>query len=238
MNTVIAGPCQHVSLEESLTIAEHCQKICDELGLDYIFKASFDKANRTYDASIRGIGLEGCAWDFDVIRRKYKLTTDYHECSQVSRLEADVYQIPALLSRQTDLLKTAASTGKIVNIKKGQFMSPQDIDGVLSKFEDKSKVWITERGTTFGYGKTIVDFEGINYMKDNYDVNLILDVTHSISERKYAFQMAQLAGVLDLGLFVEVYIDPDNAPSDGKRAISLKEFKKLLYLYKGKSTPE
>lgn len=227
---IIAGPCQHENMQDSLDIASHCSAICDEFGIDYIFKASFDKANRTYLDSPRGLGLEKCKPHFEALKYKFKLTTDFHETNQIDKLDVDVYQIPAFLSKQTDLLLKAKSTGKIVNIKKGQFIPPSDIDGILSKVGTEN-IWITERGSSFGYNKMIIDFEGIKYMQDNFNVPIFLDITHSISERKYALTMARLAGTMGLNLFVEVHKDPDNAPSDGKKSIYLKDFKQLVKEY-------
>jgi 2-dehydro-3-deoxyphosphooctonate aldolase (KDO 8-P synthase) len=228
--TIIAGPCQHENLQDSYDIAEHCQNICNEFGINYIFKASFDKANRTYIDSPRGLGLKECKADFDKLREGFKLTTDFHQTNQVEELEVDVVQIPALLCKQTDLLLSAKKTGSIINIKKGQFVPPGGIKGILSKV-GTDDVWITERGHSFGYDNVIIDFEGIQYMQDNYNVPIFLDITHSISDRKYALTMARLAGTMGLNLFVEVHNDPDNAPSDGSKSIYLKDFKELVKQY-------
>ena len=213
---IIAGPCQHESYEHSYKIAKHCKSVCDSYGIEYYFKASFDKANRTHNDSQRGLGLTACLGDFSKLRKEFKITTDFHETHQVDKLEVDVYQIPAFLSKQTDLLQKAISTSKIINIKKGQFISPKGIHGIVSKV-GKENVWITERGSLFGYDKMVIDFEGIQYMKDSYDIPIFLDITHSISERKYAKTMAGLAGKMGLNLFVEVHDNPDEAPSDGKK---------------------
>jgi 2-dehydro-3-deoxyphosphooctonate aldolase (KDO 8-P synthase) len=227
---IIAGPCQHESYEHSYKIAKHCKGVCDLYGIEYYFKASFDKANRTYDDSPRGLGLNACFSDFSKLREEFKITTDFHETHQINKLDVDVYQIPAFLSKQTDLLQRAISTDKIVNVKKGQFMSPKGIDGIISKV-GKENIWITERGSSFGYDKMVIDFEGIQYMKDNYDVPIFLDVTHSISERKYAKTMAGLAGNMGLNLFVEVHDNPDEAPSDGKKMINLNQFENIIKHY-------
>ena len=228
---IIAGPCQHENYSDSLEIALECQKVCDSYKIDYYFKASFDKANRTNDESPRGLGLEECKYDFEMLRKQFRVTTDFHETSQIGQLDVDCYQIPAFLSKQTDLIKKAAASGKKVNIKKGQFMSPDDVKGILSKTSDrKNGIWITERGTQFGYGRTVIDFQGIQDMKE-LNVPLFLDVTHSISERKYARQMASIAGHLNMFLFVEVHKDPDRAPSDGKKMVALKDFKDLIGRY-------
>jgi 2-dehydro-3-deoxyphosphooctonate aldolase (KDO 8-P synthase) len=228
--TIIAGPCQHENLKNSLDIADYCYTTCKDLGIDYFFKASFDKANRTFVNSDRGLGLEKCKDDFREINTLYKITTDFHETSQIDNLDVDVIQIPAFLSKQTNLITKAVSTGKIVNIKKGQFMSPYEIDGLLSKTGTKN-VWITERGSSFGYNKTVIDFEGIKYMQDTFNVPIFLDITHSISDRKYALTMARLAGTMGLNLFVEVHREPNKALSDGKKSIYLKDFKQLAKEY-------
>ena len=227
---VIAGPCQHESYEHSYKIAKHCQNICNLYDIDYYFKASFDKANRTYDHSPRGLGLNACFSDFDKLRQEFKITTDFHETHQIDKLPVDVYQIPAFLSKQTDLLQKAASKDKIINIKKGQFMSPEGVKGIISKIGDQD-VWITERGSSFGYDKMVIDFEGIQYMKENYNVPIFLDITHSISDRKYAMAMAGLAGNMGLNLFVEVHDNPDNAPSDGKKMIKSYMFEPIIKHY-------
>ena len=170
---VIAGPCQHESYEHSFKIANYCKSVCDLYGIEYYFKASFDKANRTHNNSQRGLGLDDCISDFNQLRNDFKITTDFHETHQVDELDVDVYQIPAFLSKQTDLLKKAKSTNKIINIKKGQFISPKGIHGIISKVGEEN-VWITERGSSFGYDKMIIDFEGIQYIKDSYNVPIFL----------------------------------------------------------------
>tara|TARA_R110002012_G_scaffold290713_3_gene484843 strand:+ start:7981 stop:8685 length:705 start_codon:yes stop_codon:yes gene_type:complete len=227
---IIAGPCQHESYEHSYKIAKHCKSVCDSYGIEYYFKASFDKANRTHNDSQRGLGLTACLGDFSKLRKEFKITTDFHETHQVDKLEVDVYQIPAFLSKQTDLLQKAISTSKIINIKKGQFISPKGIHGIVSKV-GKENVWITERGSLFGYDKMVIDFEGIQYMKDSYDIPIFLDITHSISERKYAKTMAGLAGKMGLNLFVEVHDNPDEAPSDGKKMINIDQFENIIKHY-------
>lgn len=227
---VIAGPCQHENYEHSYKIAKHCKDVCDSYGIEYYFKASFDKANRTYGHSPRGLGLNACIDDFAKLRKDFKITTDFHETHQVDKLDVDVYQIPAFLCKQTDLLLKASSKDKIVNVKKGQFMSPQEIDGILSKISSHN-VWITERGSFFGYNNMVIDFEGVQYMKDNYRFKIFLDITHSISERRYAHMMAGLAGNMGLNLFVEVHDNPDAAPSDGKKMINVNKFEEVIKHY-------
>lgn len=227
---VIAGPCQHENYEHSYKIAKHCKDVCDSYGIEYYFKASFDKANRTYGHSPRGLGLKACIDDFAKLRKDFKISTDFHETHQIDKLDVDVYQIPAFLCKQTDLLLKASSKDKIVNVKKGQFMSPYKVDGILSKISSHN-VWITERGSFFGYNNMVIDFEGVQYMKDNHRFKIFLDITHSVSERKYAYMMAGLAGNMGLNLFVEVHDNPAAAPSDGKKMINVNKFEKVIKHY-------
>ena len=189
---IIVGPCQHESLEHSLMIAEHCKEVCETRGedIEYIFKASFDKANRSSMQGKRGTGLEATLTDFLAIKTELgiKTLTDVHDHVQVRRIErqfkdaVDVYQIPAFLCRQTDLIQAACATDKIVNIKKGQFLAPWDMNGILSKTEGAKEVWITERGTSFGYNTLVVDFTGLDYMLSNYNTPVVLDATHSVQK--------------------------------------------------------
>jgi len=177
---IIAGPCQHESLKQSLEIAKHCELVCKKYGIEYFFKASFDKANRTSSNGKRGLGLEQTMHDFDVLRSHMldlNIVTDVHEAWQVEVVKdyVDVIQIPAFLCRQTDLIRAAVETGKIVNIKKGQFLAPWDVAGILSKTEGANEVWITERGTSFGYNTLVVDFTGLQHIMDSFDVPLVFD---------------------------------------------------------------
>ena len=169
---LVAGPCQHESLELSQQIAEECKDICDKYGVEYYFKASYDKANRTSMHSERGLGLKETLCDLSKIKKEVNvpILTDVHDREQLRTIRAffdhvvDVIQIPAFLCRQTDLIVDASRSGKIINIKKGQFLAPWDIDGVLSKTEGAKDVWITERGTSFGYNRLVVDFAGMVHM--------------------------------------------------------------------------
>ena len=222
---IIAGPCQHESLEQSQQIAEECQWVCDRYNIDYYFKASFDKANRTKLDSKRGVGIERTMEDFAKISAK--TLTDVHETTQIDIVKdvVDVIQIPAFLSRQTDLIVRACETDCIVNIKKGQFLSPLDIENVLDKTQ--GEVWITERGTQFGYG-TVVDFVGLEYMNKHY-ANIVFDVTHACNNRDAVPGLARAGAGLGINnFFLEVHADPDNAPSDGHAMIALKDFKDLV----------
>ena len=182
---IIAGPCQHESLEQSLEIAAECKRVCDNYGIEYYFKASYDKANRTSNSGKRGVGIDRTLPDFIKIRDSgYKILTDVHDKGAISRVHSvvDVIQIPAFLCRQTDLIKVACATNCIVNIKKGQFLAPWDVKGILSKTEGAREVWITERGTSFGYNNLVVDFNGIQHMLNNYSVPVIFDATHSVQK--------------------------------------------------------
>jgi 2-dehydro-3-deoxyphosphooctonate aldolase (KDO 8-P synthase) len=243
---IIAGPCQHESLEHSLLIAEHCKAICDSRGIDYYFKASYDKANRTSVKGIRGKGIEATLSDFKVMKdSNFKILTDVHESQQITWIEKhypnviDVYQIPAFLCRQTDLITTACDTGKIVNIKKGQFLAPWDVAGILSKTINANEVWITERGTSFGYNTLVVDFTGLEYMLNNFS-NVVFDVTHSVQKpggqgtssggnRDFVAGLSRAASALGVdNFFLEVHPNPNSAPSDGPNMIPLEKFEEII----------
>ena len=257
---IIAGPCQHESYEHSLMIAKHCKAICDKLGIDYYFKASFDKANRSSMQGKRGVGLINTLNDFRRLKDaipNLKILTDVHDIDQIEKLEmdefcdlVDVLQIPAFLCRQTDLVQAACETGKIVNIKKGQFLAPWDMKGILSKCTDAKQVWITERGTSFGYNTLVVDFTGLNYMLDNFSNPIILDATHSVQKpggngsssggnRDYVPGLCRAGSALGItDFFLEVHDDPDNAPSDGPNMLHLDNFERVIndivsYSYSG-----
>lgn len=246
---IIAGPCQHESLQHSLKIADHCREVAEKYGFEYFFKASFDKANRSSDSGKRGYGFENTMSDFLLMKRTetdLKILTDVHRETHIDLTEEffadaiDVYQIPAFLSRQTDLIKRACKTDKIVNIKKGQFLAPWDIAGVLSKTEGAKEVWITERGTSFGYNNLVVDFTGVRYMLEHFSESVVMDCTHAVQRpggngtssggnRDYApfiGYAAAAVGVRDF--FIEVHEDPDFAPSDGPNMIRLEDFEKTI----------
>ena len=245
---IIAGPCQHETIDQSLVIAEHCAKVCAEYGVEYYFKASYDKANRTSLKGKRGRGLVVTLSDFADMKKEIvdlKILTDVHTETQINAMEAwpnvvDVLQIPAFLCRQTDLIQRACDTGKIVNIKKGQFLAPWDVAGILSKTEDAKEVWITERGTSFGYNTLVVDFTGIDYMLNNYNVPVVLDATHSVQKpggngsssggnRDYVPGLCRAASALGVSnFFLEVHADPDNAPSDGPNMVKLDQFESII----------
>jgi len=235
---IIAGPCQ---LERnSLGVARYCQNMAEKYGLEYYFKASFDKANRTSMGAERGVGLESAMIIFDEIKAELgcKIVTDIHTTGQAALIKSsvDVLQIPAFLCRQTDLLLAAKNTGKIVNVKKGQFLAPWDVAGIISKIGENN-VWITERGTSFGYNTLVNDFTGLQYIAENYSTPLIFDATHSVQKpgglggssggnRNYVSALVRAAVATKNvdGIFVEVHPDPDNAPSDGPNSLNLPQF--------------
>ena len=244
---IIAGPCQHETLAQSTEIVRECKRVCDKYGIEYYFKASYDKANRTSADSKRGVGLENTMMDFRTLKETYGVSTvtDVHSVSQIGEIIVgweecvDVLQIPAFLCRQTDLIKAACKTGKIVNIKKGQFLAPWDVKGILSKTQGAKEVWITERGTSFGYNTLVNDFTGINYMLDNFS-NIVFDATHSVQSpggqgsssggnRNYVPGLTRAASAMGVSnFFLEVHADPDNAPSDGPNMLHLKDFEEIV----------
>ena len=244
MVTVIAGPCQHESLFKSLDIAEHCQEICDKYDIDYIFKASYDKANRTSVNGERGLGLHETIRDFLQMEETIgvRLLTDVHEVDHIQYLKdvVDVLQIPAFLCRQTDLIQAACKTDCIVNIKKGQFLAPWDVEGILSKTSEAKEVWITERGTSFGYNNLVVDFTGLQYMLMAYNCPIVYDISHSVQrpggnkessggDRSYIPGLARASSALGVtNFFIEVHPDPDNAPSDGPNMLKLEDFDRVV----------
>jgi 2-dehydro-3-deoxyphosphooctonate aldolase (KDO 8-P synthase) len=248
---VIAGPCMAESRELCLEVASTMAEICKELGIGYVFKASFDKANRTSAASYRGPGLEAAGPWFEEITREVgvPIVTDIHDASQAPLAGElfDCLQIPAFLCRQTDLLLAAAATGKTVNIKKGQFMAPWDMGPAVEKIRGagNDNVLLTERGTTFGYNRLITDFRGIPQMKQFAPV--VFDATHSVQEpgglgnasggkREFAPLLANAAMASGAdALFIETHTDPDNAKSDAASQIPLDQMhdvlKKCLAIY-------
>ena len=241
---IIAGPCQHETLAQSYEIAHECKRVCDKYGIEYYFKASFDKANRTSVTGKRGVGLHPFVHDILELKGSLgvKTLTDVHEVDQIQYLThiVDVLQIPAFLCRQTDLIEAACATDCIVNIKKGQFLAPWDVKGILSKTEGAKEVWITERGTSFGYNTLVVDFTGLNYMLDNFDCAIVLDATHSVQKpggngsssggnRNYVPGLCRAGSALGVSnFFLEVHADPDNAPSDGPNMLYLKDFEEVV----------
>ncbi len=248
MIRIIAGPCQHESLEHSLLIAQTCKDVCDKYGADYYFKASFDKANRSSIGGKRGQGFAITLTDFEIIKEQtgVKILTDVHTIEHIHDIHhyydnvIDVIQIPAFLCRQTDLVQAACKTTKVVNIKKGQFLAPWDMEGILSKTEGAKEVWITERGTSFGYNTLVVDFTGLDYMLNNYSTPVVLDATHGVQKpgglggssggnRDYVPGLCRAGSALGItNFFLEVHPDPDNAPSDGPNMLRLEDFDKVV----------
>ena len=241
---IIAGPCQHETLAQSAEIARECKRVCDKYGIEYYFKASYDKANRTSTNGKRGVGLHPFVHDILALKDTLdvKTLTDVHEVDQIQYLKdiVDVLQIPAFLCRQTDLIKAACATDCVVNIKKGQFLAPWDVTGILSKCTDAKEVWITERGTSFGYNTLVVDFTGLDYMLTNYNIPIVLDATHSVQKpggngsssggnRDYVPGLSRAASALGIrNFFLEVHADPDNAPSDGPNMLRLENFEEVV----------
>ena len=240
----IGGPCVIESRDHCFGMAEQITEVVSKLNVPFIFKSSFDKANRTSISSYRGNGIEDGLKILEEIKNNFNIpvTTDIHLPEHANEVcdVVDIIQIPAFLCRQTDLLLTACLTGKIVNIKKGQFLAPWDMHGVLSKTKEAEEVWITERGTSFGYNTLVVDFTGIQYMLDYYDVPIVFDVTHSVQKpggkgkssggnRDYVPSLARAASAMGVkNFFLEVHADPDNAPSDGSNMLRLEDFERTV----------
>ena len=242
---VIAGPCVIESLEILESVAEELKRLNALLGLEIIFKASFDKANRTSLKSFRGPGIKQGLKMLSLVKERYKLRilTDIHEAWQAKEAAqvADVLQIPAFLCRQTDLLVAAAKTGKIINIKKAQFLSGKDMRYPYEKVFDSGakEIWLTERGNSFGYNNLIVDFRNIPDMLE-ITPHVIMDCTHSVQrpgsgngstggDRRFVPAMAKAAKAFGAtGFFFEVHPDPEKALSDGPNMLSLKDLEKVL----------
>ena len=247
---IIAGPCQHETLAQSAEIARECKRVCDRYGIEYYFKASFDKANRTSANSQRGVGLKNTLYDFRELKNTYgvKTLTDIHDMTHIVTINSwnsqsptiDVLQIPAFLCRQTDLIQAACRSGLIVNIKKGQFLAPDDVKGILTKTADAREVWITERGTSFGYGRLVNDFTGMYDLLSDLGSRFVYDVTHSVQlpggngtssggNRDYVPHLCRAGAALGVSsFFLEVHADPDNAPSDGPNMIKLDNFQQVI----------
>lgn len=246
---LIAGNCAIESRETTLKTAETLRSLCYDLGITLYYKSSFDKANRT-SASPRGVGMDEGLRILQEVKEQLGLPilTDVHESAQCSPVAevADVLQIPAFLSRQTDLLQAAAATGRIVNVKKGQFMAPWDMGGAIAKIEQVSpnaakegRVWLTERGSSFGYGRLVVDMTSLVEMR-RFGCPVIFDATHSVQQPSsqtgitggnremvpYLMRAALAVGVD--GLFIETHPDPDNAISDAANQVRLADMRNLL----------
>ena len=243
--TLIAGPCQLENETHALKISSELKKITSELGINLIYKTSFDKANRTSLKGKRGMGLEKSLPIFDKIRKEVGLPvlTDVHTAEQCSIVadHVDVLQIPAFLCRQTDLLIAAAKTGKIINVKKGQFLAPWDMANVIKKIEESGNknILITERGASFGYNTLVSDMRALPIMS-RFGFPIVFDATHSVQQpggmgeksggqREFVPYLARAAIAVGVGaIFMETHEDPDNAPSDGPNMVPLNEVKALL----------
>ena len=248
---LIAGPCAIESRDIVMQTAETLKQICERLGITLYFKSSYDKANRT-SLSERGVGMEKGLEILQEVKSAFGLPilTDVHEswqCAPVAEV-ADVLQIPAFLSRQTDLLVAAAKTGKIVNVKKGQFMAPWDMRGAIAKIEanqairqegDKAGIWLTERGSSFGYGNLIVDMTSLVKMRE-YGYPVVFDATHSVQQpssqagvtggnREMVPHLIRAAAAVGIdGLFLEVHPQPEKAISDAANQVRLNDVETIL----------
>ena len=243
---LMAGPCQLESLEHAVMIATEIKKICDKLKINYIFKASFDKANRSSINGIRGVGIDKSVEIFKAIKEQVgcPIVTDFHTAEQFKHEiinYVDIVQIPAFLCRQTDLLKAAAETGKVVNVKKGQFLSPKETHNIVEKFDafGNGNVILCDRGTSFGYNTLINDMTCYPIMAET-GCPVCCDATHSVQRpgagngctlgnRDMAKVIARAAVAVGIGaLFMEVHQDPDSAPSDGPNMIRLDKLEGIL----------
>ncbi|HNT51367.1 MAG TPA: 3-deoxy-8-phosphooctulonate synthase [Cyclobacteriaceae bacterium] len=241
---LFAGPCAAESYDICMETGTQVKKICAELGIDYVFKSSFDKANRTSSGSYRGPSVDMGLEILSMVRNDLKVpvVTDVHESSQCAEVAAvvDVLQIPAFLCRQTDLLIAAAKTGKPVKVKKGQFMAPEDMQYALEKIrgEGNQNVFLTERGSSFGYHNLVVDMRSLPIMRQYSPV--VFDVTHSIQrpgglggksggDRQFAPYLAKAAAAVGVdGFFIETHPQPEKALSDGPNMVPLREMKEFL----------
>jgi len=243
--TLIAGPCQLENERHAINVAEKLKEITEEHKIGLIYKTSFDKANRTSIKGKRGVGLENSLPVFDKIRKNLNIPvlTDIHtidQCQAVSK-HVDILQIPAFLCRQTDLLVAAAKTGKIINVKKGQFLAPWDMINVTKKIEESgnNNILVTERGVSFGYNTLVSDMRSIPIMaKNGYPV--VFDATHSVQQpggmgdksggqREFVEYLARAAVAVGVAaVFMETHPDPDNAPSDGPTMVPLSKMSNLL----------
>lgn len=246
---LIAGPCQIENRDHTLFMAEHLIKLTNKLGIPFIYKSSYDKANRTSISGKRGIGLVKALPLFDEIRNELgvPVITDVHteEQCEIVAPHVDILQIPAFLCRQTDLLLAAARTGKVINIKKGQFLAPWDMKNTVEKMDyaDNRNVILTERGASFGYNTLVTDMRSLPIMAET-GCPVVFDATHSVQQpggmggasggqRKFVPTLAKAAVAVGIaGIFMETHQDPDNAPSDGPCMMRLDDMEMLLILLK------
>jgi len=244
---LIAGPCVIESENHSLMMTEKIAEICQKQKVKFVYKSSFDKANRSSINSKRGISIDEAEKIFDKIKSTFNcpILTDVHNeshCEFFAKSESvDILQIPAFLCRQTDLLISAAKTNKIINVKKGQFLSPYEVPNIYKKIEStgNNKIMITERGTSFGYNNLINDFKSLDIMK-NYLYPVIFDATHSVQEpgglgektggkREFVTTLSKAAAAIGVaGIFIETHNDPDNAPSDGLNMLHIENLESLI----------
>ncbi|CBI76270.1 2-dehydro-3-deoxyphosphooctonate aldolase (KDO 8-P synthase) [Bartonella clarridgeiae 73] len=243
--SLIAGPCQMESRDHAFEMAGRIKTIADQFGIGFVYKSSYDKANRTSLSAIRGIGLEKAIAIFSDLKEEFgcPVLTDVHteeQCMAVASA-VDILQIPAFLCRQTDLLIAAAKTGRVINIKKGQFLAPWDMENVLKKVTQSGNpnVMLCERGTSFGYNRLVSDMRSLPIMR-SFGAPIIFDATHSVQEpggrgsssggqRQFVEILARAAVSIGVaGIFLETHQDPDNAPSDGLNMIKIDNLYRLL----------
>lgn len=243
--TLLSGPCVIESEDFTLKMATSIARICEKLGISYVFKSSFDKANRTSVSSFRGHPMDEGLRILQRVKDEVgvPVVTDIHESHQAAPVAevADILQIPAFLCRQTDLLMAAAATGRTINVKKGQFLAPWDMKNVVSKLESggAKNILLTERGTSFGYNALVVDFRSLPQMR-SFGYPIVFDATHSVQmpggqgsssggQREYAPYLARAAAAIGIdALFMEVHENPDQAPSDGPNMIPLHQLEDVL----------
>jgi 2-dehydro-3-deoxyphosphooctonate aldolase (KDO 8-P synthase) len=242
---LIAGPCQMESREHAFEMAGRLKEMAEHLGIGLVYKSSFDKANRTSLMGKRGIGLDGALPVFADIKKELGLPviTDVHteeQCAIVAEV-VDILQIPAFLSRQTDLLIAAAATGRVVNVKKGQFLAPWDMKNVVDKVTQSgnANVMVTERGASFGYNTLVSDMRALPIMAE-FGAPVIFDATHSVQQpggrggssggdRRFVESLARAAVAVGVaGVFIETHQDPDNAPSDGPNMVPMADMPRLV----------
>jgi 2-dehydro-3-deoxyphosphooctonate aldolase (KDO 8-P synthase) len=243
---LIAGPCALESRDHAIEMASALKEIAGRVGIELVYKTSFDKANRTSAKSARGIGLERALTIFAEVRQKLgvPILTDVHDAQQCAPVAqaVDVLQIPAFLCRQTDLLVAAAATGRVINVKKGQFLAPWDMAHVVAKITGAGNpnVLVTERGASFGYNTLISDMRALPILARTTGAPVIFDATHSVQqpggqgtssggEREFVPVLARAAVAVGVaGVFIETHPDPDRAPSDGPNMVPLREFEALV----------
>ncbi len=244
--TLIAGPCVLESHSHAKMMVEMLLKITTDLKINFIYKTSYDKANRTSLTGIRGLGLDSSLKIFSELKTEYgiNILTDVHDANHCNLIKdhVDILQIPAFLCRQTDLLIAAANTNKIINIKKGQFLSPHDMINVANKVIDSgnNNLLLTERGASFGYNNLVSDMRSLEIMKNEIRFPVIFDATHSVQapgglggssggDRKFVPVLSRAAVAVGVaGVFMETHEDPDNAPSDGPNMVKIEDMTPLL----------